>query len=263
MLLIKKDAILRLFLCPWMGGQIVAPCTICTSTIPGGRILQRARTAMRLCPKISTVIQRTMKAAQLCLLLLLTGSPSFAKALSSSCSSSLATAQYDENAVVDYIHDGDTLRLRDGRRVRLIGINTPELARDNKPADAYSSKAREALRSLFKKDNSIGLIFGKDKKDHYGRFLAHVFSADKQNAQAALLKYGYAFAISIPPNTQLATCYLALENEARCNNRGLWQDTTIISANELNHSHAGFHLIQGNVENIKIDKKGIWLNLDN
>lgn len=200
----------------------------------------------------------------LCLIFLLTGSsPSFAKALPSSCSDGLATDQYDEIAVVEYIHDGDTLRLRDGRKIRLIGINTPELARDNKPAEAYSSEARETLQSLFEKDNSIGLIFGKDKKDHYGRFLAHVFSADKQNAQAALLKYGYAFAINIPPNTQLAACYLAHEYEARCNKRGLWQDTTIIRAKELHHSHTGFHLIQGNVENIKIDKKGIWLNLDN
>ena len=136
MLLIKKDAILRLFLCPRMGGQIIAPCTICTSTIPGGRILQGARTAVRLCPKISKVTHRTRKATQLCLFLLLTGSPVFAQTLPSSCSNSLATVQYDEIAVVDYIHDGDTLRLRDGRRVRLIGINTPELTRDNKPAEA-------------------------------------------------------------------------------------------------------------------------------
>lgn len=237
MLLIKKDAISRLFLRPGIGDAVM--------------------------PQNENVSQKIMKTTYLYLLFLLAGNPAFAKALPSSCSESLATDEYDEIAELHYVHDGDTLRLRDGRKIRLIGINTPELARDTKPAEAYSREARETLQSLFEKDNFIGLRFGKDKKDHYGRFLAHVFSADRQNAQATLLKYGYAFAINIPPNTHLATCYLALEHEARCNKRGLWQDTNIINAKDLDLTHLGFHLIQGNVENITIDKKGIWINLDN
>ncbi|MCK5396401.1 MAG: hypothetical protein KAJ32_10430, partial [Gammaproteobacteria bacterium] len=36
-------------LCPWMDGQIFTPGNICTSTIHGGRIPQRARMAVRLC----------------------------------------------------------------------------------------------------------------------------------------------------------------------------------------------------------------------
>jgi len=35
----------------------------------------------------------------------------------------------DLRAEVEYVHDGDTVRLADGRSVRLIGLNTPEMAR--------------------------------------------------------------------------------------------------------------------------------------
>lgn len=250
MLLIKKDAILRLFLRPGMDGQMVFPYTIRPSAIPGACISQEAMTMVRLL-------------SFLCLLLLLTGaSPAFAEQLNTSCADRPSATQYDEIAEVRHIHDGDTIQLRDGRKVRLIGINTPELARGNEAEEAYASEAKKTLRSLFNNDKSIGLVFGEEKKDHYGRFLAHVFSADKQDAQAALLKQGHAFAITIPPNTQLAACYLALEHEARCRKQGLWQGTTIVAASELNKSHNGFHLIQGKVKSIKTNMKGLWLNMD-
>lgn len=199
---------------------------------------------------------------RLCLLFLLTCTqPAFSGHLSASCLDSSAT-QYDEIAEVHHIHDGDTLQLRDGRNVRLIGINTPELARGNNVAEAYAGEAKKTLSALFNTDKTIGLVFGEEKKDHYGRFLAHVFSANKQNAQAALLKQGHAFAITFPPNTQLAACYLALEHEARCHKQGLWKGIAIIRASELNYTHTGFHLIQGKIKSIKTNKKGIWLNMD-
>jgi len=169
---------------------------------------------------------------------------------------------FDNEAEIRYIYDGDTLHLKDGRKVRLIGINTPELARNHKPAEPYAFAAKEALKTLFQKDGSIALVYGKDKKDHYGRILAHAFSADGQNVQLALLQQGLASAITYPPNTQFSACYLAAENEARCNLRGLWENTTILDAKNLNKQHTGFHLVKGQVKNIDINDKGIWLNLD-
>ena len=56
----------------------------------------------------------------------------------SNCSSDY----YDETTNIRYIHDGDTLHLSDGRKVRLIGINTPELARDNRAAEAFAQQAK-------------------------------------------------------------------------------------------------------------------------
>jgi len=106
-------------------------------------------------------------------------------------------------------------------------------------------------------------VYGKDKKDRYGRLLAHAFSADGQNIQAILLKQGYANAITIPPNTLFVSCYLEMERYARCNKKGLWNSTSILEAKNLNNQHIGFHLIKGKVESINTNNKGIWLNLDN
>jgi len=170
---------------------------------------------------------------------------------------------YHETAQLRYIHDGDTLHLQGGRKLRLIGINTPELATKKHSAEAYSEQAKRALMALFKDDKTIALVFGKDKKDHYGRYLAHAFTSSGRNAQASLLSDGYGYALQIPPNTAFAACYLGQEKKARCNKRGLWKNSAIIPATELSTKQNGFHLVAGTIVNININKKGIWLNLDN
>lgn len=192
------------------------------------------------------------------LLCLSTSHTALATATETACSSK----QFDEVSKIRYIHDGDTLHLKDGRKIRLIGINTPELARDNKPAEPYAIEATNALKSLFKKDKSIALVYGRDKKDRYGRLLAHALLADGQNIQAILLKQGLARVIAIPPNTRFISCYLEMEHQARCAKAGLWQNSSIIAAKQLQNRDLGFHLIQGKVESIDTDDKGIWLNLD-
>jgi endonuclease YncB( thermonuclease family) len=176
--------------------------------------------------------------------------------------SACSSQQSDEVSTIRYIHDGDTLHLKDGRKIRLIGINTPELARDSKPAEPFAVAATNALKALFKDDKSIALLYGKDRQDHYGRYLAHALLTDGQNVQAILLKQGLAQVITIPPNTRFATCYLEIEHQARCGKAGLWQTTNIVAADQLHNSYLGFHLVQGKVEKIRTNDKGIWLDID-
>ena len=194
-------------------------------------------------------------------LLVFTGGCSFN--LAALADNTCSVTEFDETSHVRYIHDGDTIHLRDGRKVRLIGINTPELARDNKPAEAFAFEAKKKLTLLFEQDKSIALVLGKDKKDHYGRSLAHAFLSDGTNVQAAILEQGLASVIVIPPNTLFASCYLDIERSARCNKTGLWKNNNILQAKDLGRQHQGFHLIKGTVTTIKTDNKGIWLNLDN
>ncbi|NOR43148.1 MAG: hypothetical protein GQ572_07395, partial [Gammaproteobacteria bacterium] len=96
----------------------------------------------------------------------------------------------------------------------------------------------------------------------YGRFLAHTFLADGTNVQAVILERGLASVITIPPNTLFAACYLESERSARCSKIGLWADSAILEAKNLNKKHSGFHLIKGVVNSIKTDSKGVWLNLN-
>lgn len=174
-----------------------------------------------------------------------------------------STEHFDETTKIRYIHDGDTLHLIDGRKVRLIGINTPELAHDNKPAEAYAKAARSALRSLFSKEKSISLLYGEDKRDRYGRLLAHIFLADGRNVQAILLKQGLANSINVPPNTRFSSCYLEMERMARCNGAGFWENSILLDAKNLKKQHTGFHLVRGKINSVTTNSKGIWLNLDN
>ena len=234
MMFTEKDALKRLFLRPWIGPYV-------------------ARSHGWRCDGFT----------QMYLLLVITlvsATPSLASTplTQTNCSSEY----YDNTSQVRYIHDGDTLHLTDGRKIRLIGINTPELARDTRPAEPFAIESKNALQSLFKKDKSISLVFGKDKKDHYGRFLAHAFLADGSNAQAALLRQGLASVITIPPNTRFASCYLDVERSARCNKTGLWKNISVLEAKTLKRQHTGFHIIKGTVSSIKTNDKGVWLNLD-
>ena len=49
---------------------------------------------------------------------------------------------------VRYAHDGDTVTLSDDRRVRLIGINTPEVATGKIATQPGALQARNRLRQL-------------------------------------------------------------------------------------------------------------------
>ena len=79
---------------------------------------------------------------------------------------------FGESATVKYVHDGDTVKLIDGRKVRLIGINAPEVARENRKAEDYALPARDLLIALLlKHNNHIQLVHGVESKDHYQRLL--------------------------------------------------------------------------------------------
>jgi len=172
-------------------------------------------------------------------------------------------ASYDETSSIKYIHDGDTLHLKDGRKVRLIGINTPEVAHGDKAAEPFSVESKNALKDLFSDSKTVSLIYGKEKQDRYERLLAHAFNENGDNIQAILLKQGLAHAIAFPPNTRFSACYKQQERKARCAGDGLWKKTKPLAAKSLDDTHIGFQLVKGKLQDININKKGIWLNLDN
>ena len=228
-------------LCPWMGGMT-----------------QRVRKTMRLCTMMNASTRSPLKAAAFSLLL-----PCIITASGPSLADSVCPATaFDANNRVSYVHDGDTLHLKNRQKVRLIGINTPELRRGKKSAEAFSDEAKSALKSLLKNNKSVSLIYGIEKYDHYQRLLAHVFTDDGQNIQALLLANGFARSIVIPPNTRYANCYREQERKARCHKTGLWKKAKNLQAKSLKPSNIGFQLIEGQLNSIHSNKKGSWLNLD-
>ena len=184
------------------------------------------------------------------------------------CNASLASTEncqgqnYDESAIVKSVHDGDTIKLLDGRKIRLIGINAPELARDGHKAEKHALAARDLLRTLLSKhDNHIQMVHGKERKDHYQRLLSHLFLPDGTNLQAQLLSHGLAAAITTPPNKQFSSCYQQIEKHAYCKKKGLWSDK-IPALVELDDKANGFHVLKAKLLNIQISHKGLWLTLE-
>ena len=170
----------------------------------------------------------------------------------------------DETVQVAYIHDGDTLWLKDGRKVRIIGINTPELARKEHPAEPLAELARDELRQLLGKSATIQLRQDKEETDHYGRLLAHVFMNKGINISEWLLRRGLAYAISIPPNLWQMDCYQRAEQNARSHNKGLWSGKVdrVLEANSLSDDIRGFQIIRGRIRNISHSRNTVWLNFN-
>lgn len=170
----------------------------------------------------------------------------------------------DETVVARSASDGDTLRLSDGRKIRLIGINTPELARDNQPAQPLANDAKTALnRLLAQSGNRISLQYGSERFDTYQRTLAHVYLADGRSVQAALLEQGMATAFTTPPNDSRSDCYRSAEQQAMQQRRGLWtlaeyQPKTL---NQLQRNDEGFRRVQGRVSRINRSSGAAWVML--
>jgi endonuclease YncB( thermonuclease family) len=163
--------------------------------------------------------------------------------------------------VVTRVVDGDTLRLKTGQKVRLIGIDTPELGRDGRPDRPFAQEAREALRRLIELSGwRILLQPGIEPRDRYRRILGHVYSPDGDNLTAALLRQGLGYQVVMAPNLNHLQCYQAAELEARKAAAGLWRNKLEDAAN-LDSRGSGFHLLRGRIERVGRSRSAVWLNL--
>lgn len=131
--------------------------------------------------------------------------------------------RYDRSAVIATVIDGDTVRLRDGSAVRLLGINAPELAHDERHPEAFAVPSRQFLRRHLPAGSRVGLVFDERRRDRHHRLLAHVFrAADGENIQALILAGGMAAQFTVPPNERFIDCYRSLEEHARRSGAGIW-----------------------------------------
>lgn len=169
----------------------------------------------------------------------------------------------DTRAVVETVHDGDTVRLADGRSVRLVGINTPELGRDGAPDEPLARSAREALIDLLAGDRSVGLEIAPEGTDRYDRLLAHVHTADGRNVAATLLRQGLGWHIAVPPNLGHLDCYRRAERSAREADRGVHGEAALapVAADDLGANAGGFAVVTGTIERVGTSRRAYWLDL--
>jgi len=170
------------------------------------------------------------------------------------------------SATVAYVYDGDTVRLTDGTRIRLAGIDAPEVAHRHKVAEPFGDASRQALRALLAKvHNRLLVEVARDSHDHYGRELAYLYLPDGRSIQATLIDRGLAMAIYMPPNLAHADCYTAHEQAARHRHTGIWSLSEYdpgVSTTHIPKDVVGAAIIHGKLLSVGRSRHFIWLDLE-
>ena len=157
------------------------------------------------------------------------------------------------------VYDGDTVLLESGERVRLLGINTPEVAHRNRPAEPGGEAATLFLRKLIE-GKLVRLEYGPERHDKYRRVLAHLFTEEGENINAMILSAGFAHAVVKLPNIRLIEQYFSAENEARLHKRGIWAlpQFQLYEIEEAEGFRNTFRRLSGVVNRVE-EKRTAWL----
>jgi micrococcal nuclease len=171
------------------------------------------------------------------------------------------------HATVAYVYDGDTVRLIDGTRVRLIGLDTPEFHHrdpDREP-EAFAARARETLTAVLSASgHRIRLVHDQERHDRYRRTLAHLFTPDGQSISALMLAHGLGTRLTIPPNDWNLACYRDAEQSADAAGKGIWSrpENQLFEAADLPRDAEGFRRVAGRVVRLGESSRAIWINLE-
>ena len=161
--------------------------------------------------------------------------------------------------------DADTVELSQGERVRLLGIDAPELGYSGQVDEPFAREGKQALEALLREfDYRVLLMPGQDSRDRYGRLLAYLFLPDQTNIQRLLLQEGWVMQVFVAPNLEFADCLRSVEMTARVQNKGIWSLPEYqpgIASVAVPDSARGAVIVQGNVVRVGQSKDNIWLNL--
>jgi micrococcal nuclease len=143
---------------------------------------------------------------------------------------------------VSWVEDGDSIVLQDGRHVRYIGINSPEIQHKDRKAEPFGYKAKSINKKLVF-DKEVRLEFDREKKDHYGRTLAYVYLRNDLFLNAEMVSQGAAYFLYIRPNTKYTAIFIKHQQDAMQAGRGLWQKWSESKAEYIGNKRSRrFHL---------------------
>jgi micrococcal nuclease len=115
--------------------------------------------------------------------------------------------------------DGDTLWLSGIGKVRLIGVDTPEVYGG---VECFGREASAFVERLVPLGARVSYRLGVEERDRYGRALAYVYLDDGRFLNLLLVRRGFAQPLTIPPNVEFSERFVAAARSARSAGRGLW-----------------------------------------
>ena len=122
---------------------------------------------------------------------------------------------------VERVSDGDSFYCAGGKRVRLIGIDTPELDQG-----ALGRQSREALLRLMPVGADVELEADVGPTDRYNRTLAYVWR-DSVMVNREMLRRGWAVLYTVPPNVRHVESLRSAQDSARAASLGHWKDAGV------------------------------------
>ena len=146
------------------------------------------------------------------------------------------TAEY---CTVTKVIDGDTLEADCEHRlekIRLIGVDTPEKFHPEKPVQFFAEEASNFTRKMVE-GKRVRIESDTEREDRYGRRLGYVYLPDGSFLNAELVRQGYGFVLRRFPFRFLDE-FSKLEEEARENQRGLWQENGLAELRWLQKNEA-------------------------
>jgi len=123
--------------------------------------------------------------------------------------------------------DGDTIKIDfngEIKTVRFIGIDTPEVNHPSEPVQCYGVEASLKTKEILE-GKEVRLEQDVSETDRYGRILAYIWLNDVL-INEKVVKEGYAFSSSYPPDVKYQDVLDLAETYARENKLGLWSENT-------------------------------------
>ena len=115
--------------------------------------------------------------------------------------------------------DGDTLWLSGIGKVRLIGMDTPEVYGQ---VECFGREASAFVERTVPLGSEVRYRLGLEERDRYGRALAYVWLRDGRFLNRLLVARGYATPLTVPPNVEYEELFVRVARRACDAGRGLW-----------------------------------------
>jgi len=129
--------------------------------------------------------------------------------------------------LVTKVIDGDTIVIESGEVIRYIGIDTPETVHPSEPVECFGKEASNKNKELVE-GKKVRLEKDVSETDKYGRLLRYVW-VDDIFVNDYLVRQGYAYAYTYPPDVKYSEQFVKAQQKARENSRGLWKGCPISS----------------------------------
>ena len=163
------------------------------------------------------------------------------------------------------VYDGDTIILENGERVRLLGINTPEIESHHRQGEKGGQAAKRWLQDKLQ-HGQVYLEYDQQKRDKYKRLLAHCFLPNDEHLNKMIIEAGLASLSILPPNIRYSATLISAQQQAERAKRGIWSQSDYkprFTSSLSKENSKGWQRFLATATAIKQGRKYVRLTLSN